>query len=105
MAMMPPIVRTKHLRSYYDFRGWLNTDAAPDNMLDNELVRADNVDLLERGGIVKRKGYVRLNEEHYGGQVEQIFEWPRSNGEVWLLAIVGPNLCRIREAPSYHAEI
>ena len=105
MAMMPPIVRTKQLRSYYDFRGGLNTDAALDNMLDNELVRADNVDLLERGGIVKRKGYVRLNEEHYGFQVEQIIEWPRDSGESWLLAIVGPNLCRIREDQSYQAEI
>jgi len=43
MAVQPPTVRTKQLRSYYDFRGGLNTDAAPDNMLDNELVRADNV--------------------------------------------------------------
>src|SRR5690606_22016178 len=88
MAMMPPIVRTKQLRSYYDFRGGLNTDAAPDNMLDNELARADNVDLLERGGIVKRKGYVRLNEEYYGGQVEQLFEWPKSNGQIWLMAVM-----------------
>src|SRR5690606_27986303 len=88
MAMMPPIVRTKQLRSYFDFRGGLNTDAAPDNMLDNELARADNVDLLERGGFVKRKGYIRLNEDHYGGQVEQLFEWPRSDGQVWLMAVI-----------------
>lgn len=98
-------VRTKQLRSYIDFRGGINTDAAPDNMLDHELVRADNVDLLERGGLAKRKGTVRLNEEHYGFQVEQLIEWPRDNGEAWLLAIVGSNLCRIRDDQSYQAEV
>src|SRR5690606_33563136 len=98
----------KILRSYYDFRGGLNTDAAPDNLMDNELAQADNIDLLERGGIAKRKGYIRLNDESYGGQVEQIFEWPRDNGEVWLMAVVDvastPKLFRVREDLGYELE-
>jgi len=98
----------KLLRSYYDFRGGLNTDAAPDNLMDNELVQADNIDLLERGGIAKRKGYIRLNNVSYGGQVEQIFEWPRDNGEVWLMAVVDvagtPRLFRVREDQGYRLE-
>src|SRR5690606_21198779 len=98
----------KLLRSYYDFRGGLNTDTAPDNLMDNELVQADNIDLLERGGIAKRKGYIRLNDESYGGQVEQIFEWPRDNGEAWLMAVVDvagtPRLFRVREDQGYRLE-
>src|SRR5690606_29207401 len=103
MAVQPHVERTKRIRSYYDFRGGLNTDAALDNMMDNELVRADNVDLDERGGLTKRKGTVRLNAEHYGFQVEQLIEWPRDDGESWLLAVIGTNLCRIRDDQSYQS--
>ena len=56
----------KLLKSYRDFTRGLNTDAAPDNLLDNELVRADNVDLSERGGMKKRNGERRLNKTSYG---------------------------------------
>ncbi len=104
MAIMPPIVRSKQLRSYYDFRGGLNTDAAPDHVADNELVIAENVDLLERGGIKKRNGTVKLNQEPYGAPVEQLIEWPRDNGEEWLLAVIGNQLCRIREDQGYEAQ-
>lgn len=85
----------KTLQAYNDFRGGWNADAAPDNLADNELALADNVDLSERGGLSKRKGTVRLNAASYGAQVEQVFEWPRNNGEVWLMAVVGQTLCRI----------
>lgn len=105
MAVQPHAERTKRIRSYYDFRGGLNTDAALDNMMDNELVRADNVDLDERGGLTKRKGTIRLNEEHYGFQVEQLIEWPRDDGESWLLAVIGTNLCWIRDDQSYQSEV
>jgi len=104
MAVWPSIERTKRLRSYADFRGGLNTDAAPDHVADNELVIAENVDLLERGGITKRKGTVKLNQEPYGAPVEQLIEWPRDNGEEWLLAVIGDQLCRIREDQGYTAE-
>jgi len=104
MAVWPSIERTKRLRSYADFRGGLNTDAAPDHVADNELVIAENVDLLERGGITKRKGTVKLNQEPYGAPVEQLIEWPRDNGEEWLLAVIGNQLCRIREDQGYTAE-
>lgn len=39
-----------------DFRGGLNLDAAPDNLADNELMVANNIDLDERGAVNKRKG-------------------------------------------------
>jgi len=108
MAVYASVERTKRLRAYYDFRGGLNTDAAIDNLMDNELMRADNIDLDERGGIMKRKGTIRLNKEHYGGQVEQIFEWPRSDGQVWLMAVVTiggvSKLYRVREDQDYALE-
>ena len=92
----------KLLKSYRDFTRGLNTDAAPDNLLDNELARADNVDLSERGGMKKRNGEERLNKTSYGFPVEQLIEWPRDNGREMLLAIVGTdlgynNLCLVDE--------
>src|SRR5690606_40010122 len=51
---------------------------------------------------------IRLNDESYGGQVEQIFEWPRDNGEAWLMAVVDvagtPRLFRVREDQGYRLE-
>lgn len=87
----------KILRAYYDFRGGLNTDAAIDNLADNELEQADNIVLLERGGIVKRKGSRRINATSYNEPVEQLIEWPRDDGRVQLLAIVGNKLCEVDE--------
>lgn len=95
---------SKLLKSYYNFLGGLNTDAAVDNLMDNELIQADNVDLIERGGIMKRRGTKRLNGESYGAQVEQLIEWPRDNGETWLLAVVGDKLCRVRDDEDYRIE-
>lgn len=92
----------KLLKSYRDFTRGLNTDAAPDNLLDNELVRADNVDLSERGGMKKRNGEERLNKTSYGFPVEQLIPWPRDDGKEILLAVVGTsseynNLCLVDE--------
>ena len=92
----------KLLKSYRDFTRGLNTDAAPDNLLDNELVRADNVDLSERGGMKKRNGEERLNKTSYGFPVEQLINWPRDDGKEILLAVVGTslgynNLCLVDE--------
>jgi|GEM_PF-2761180 len=50
----------KLLKPYLDFRGCLNVDAAPDNLADNELSVAENIDPEERGGIAKRKGTAPL---------------------------------------------
>lgn len=87
----------KLLKPYYDFRGGWNCDAAPDNLADNELALADNIDLAERGGLSKRRGTVALNEESYGAQVEQLFEWSRDSGENILMAVIGKTLCTIAD--------
>ena len=85
----------KMLKSYPDFRGGWNADAAPDLMADNELTLADNIDLSERGGFSKRKGTVALNDVPYNSDVNQIIEWPRDDGSIQLLAVIGTDLCAI----------
>lgn len=87
----------KLIKPYQDFRGGLNLDAAPDNLADNELVQADNVNLNERGAISKRKGTVPLNAASYGAQVERLIEWPRNDGTKVLLAVVGTTLVKIAD--------
>lgn len=44
------------LKVYGDFRGGWNRDTAHDNLLDTELLVAENADLTERGAITKRTG-------------------------------------------------
>lgn len=85
------------LRSYYDFRGGVNVDTALDNLMDNELMLAENIDLMERGGIQKRRGTVRINKTMYSGPVEQLIEWPRNDGSLILLAVIGNGLYEIAE--------
>lgn len=89
---MPKLVKT-----YLDFRGGLNVDTAPDNLADNELMQADNVDLDQRGAASKRKGTAPFNQTSYGAQVERLIEWPRNDGTKILLAIVGTTLAKIAD--------
>lgn len=85
------------LKSYYDFRGGINVDTALDNLADNELVLAENVDLMERGGLQKRRGTKRINQAQYSGPVEQLIEWGRNDGSILLLAVIGSGLYKISE--------
>jgi hypothetical protein len=41
---------------FFDFRGGLNVASAPDNLQTNELRRAINIELFQRGGFSRRKG-------------------------------------------------
>ena len=80
---------------YSDFSGGLVDSVAPDNMDDKELLQADNIDLSERGGFQKRKGTANLNTASFGYEVNQLFEWPRNDGTVKLLAMINKDLCSI----------
>lgn len=88
-----------------DFRGGLNTDAAPDNLADNELMECINADLSERGAISKRKGTVPLNATSYNAQVENIIEWPRKDGTKILLAVIGTTLAKINDIDGSRTDI
>lgn len=82
---------------YNDFRGGWNADAAPDNLLDNECEVLENYDLSFRGALSQRAGTVPMNSAAFAADVEEIIEWPRSDGTVVLLLIIGNNLCRVDE--------
>jgi hypothetical protein len=79
----------------YNFnRGW-NTDFSDIMVVDEELILADNAEIMNRGGIKKRFGVETLNSTSYNAKVHQIIEWPRKDGSVELLAIIGSDLCSI----------
>lgn len=47
----------KHIETYQDFSGGLNTMASNDNISDTELIEIVNADLGERGSITRRQGF------------------------------------------------
>jgi hypothetical protein len=89
--------RNRPMIAYGDFSGGLNIDTAPNNLADNELMKADNIILSERGSASQRLGTEPFNSISYAAQVEQIIEWPRNDGSKVLLAIIGTTLCKIAE--------
>ncbi len=85
------------LKTYTDFSRGENVDTAIDNLLDNELMKAENIDLNQRGGFSYRKGCVKFNATSYGAQVEQLEEWQRADGSVQLVGVIGTDFCTISE--------
>jgi hypothetical protein len=83
------------LQVYNDFRGGWNADAAPDSIADNEMAMADDLDLNSRGGIRRRKAYLRLNAISYNAQVKQDIEYTKNDGTNQILSLIGSNLCRM----------
>jgi hypothetical protein len=57
----------RSLNLYRDFSGGLS-EAAPDNMMNNELILAQNAVPDNRGGLAKCKGAVRVNETEFDGE-------------------------------------
>ncbi|MFS8535834.1 MAG: hypothetical protein FWJ65_11830 [Limnochordales bacterium] len=95
----------REITVYRDFRRGLNVDVAPHLLDDTELVVAKNIELGLRGALRTRKGVVRLNQTSYGAPVTQLFEWPRDDGSVWLMAVVGNKLCRIDPATGSKTDV
>lgn len=58
-----------------DFSGGLNLVAAPSELQDNESADMLNVTLDERGGVVKRLGYSRVNASAMAAAPQQLFWW------------------------------
>lgn len=87
----------KKLHMFADFRGGLNTDAAPDKLSENELLIADNIEISDRGEITKARGFENLHEDPLLGNATQIFEWPRDNGEIITLLVIDGELCKLNE--------
>ena len=85
------------LKQYADFRGGWNADSAPDQIADNEMAQADDLDLGVRGGISRRKPYQRMNVTSYGAAAKQTIEYTKNDGTVQILSLIGDNLCLINE--------
>jgi hypothetical protein len=95
---------------YNDFSGGENVDADPDNLKDNEVMVGENVDFNIAGGFKTRLGCVPLNETRYEAtgeplQVEQVFEWKKSNGTVQLMAVVGQTLYKVDDTDGTLTEV
>jgi len=84
-----------------DFNMGLNVDI-PDIMKTNEeLTVAENLEVMNRGGIRKRGGLENVNTTAYTGRVTQLFEWPRDDGNIHLMAIINKELCDLAGDGSY----
>jgi hypothetical protein len=88
------------LRTYKDFSfGWVpdQVEKDPDNIPDNGLELADNVDINGRGGPCKRPGSAKLNSVSYGANCKQVDEWEKSDSSVQLIGVVGTDFCFFAE--------
>jgi hypothetical protein len=86
--------------TYKDFSyGWVpdSVEKDPDNIPDNGLEQADNVDINGQGGISKRRGSGPLNATSYGANVKQVEEWIKSDSTVQLFGVVGTDFCKFDE--------
>lgn len=83
--------------AYNDFTGGENDTTPSDAMKDNELIKAQNVIVSNRGGFEQRDGTDKFNATSYGADVNQLIEWVMANGTTYLLALIGYDLCLIDE--------
>jgi len=78
-----------------DFNMGLNVDLPEIMKVNEELSEATNLEVMNRGGVRKRGGVEAVNTTSYGATVHQVIEWPRDDGNIHLLAIIGSDLCEI----------
>ncbi len=93
----------KEVEEYNDFSGGYVTDVELDAMADNQLVKAENVDLDMRGAVKKRKGTVPLNEVAYSSEITRLIKWSKKDGSVVYIGLIGTSL-RILNQDSEWAE-
>jgi len=83
--------KTKHYD--FNFTEGLNTDVSPEHMSEGELRKAINLDFSARGAIKSRNGYEILGG--FNSYVTQLIEFPRDDGSIELLAVIGEELYKI----------
>jgi hypothetical protein len=74
-----------------DFRGGLNLDTAEIQCAMNELILAENADIVERGGAGKRWGTDFVTAEMATGKYVKLIEWGRHDDTVFDLAVYKPD--------------
>jgi hypothetical protein len=77
--------------NFPDFRGGLNLDTAEIQCAANELIWAENADIVERGGAGKRWGTDFVTLTSASGKYVKLIEWRRSNNTVINLAVLKPD--------------
>lgn len=70
---------SRQLIAMKDFTKGYNDTADPDMLEDNELLKATNIDLSEKGGWSSRPGTVKFSVENFSGEVSDGFEWIVNN--------------------------
>lgn len=89
---------------YVDFKGGLS-EAAPDDMNDNELIEARNTEPDERGSVSKCHGTRRVNAVSFGAApIDKLIEYGKADGTKELLAFYGSTL-RLWNVSKVAAEI
>ena len=76
----------------------LNTDLTKFTLSPKELVTADNLEVMNRGGVKKRWGVTPLNSSSYSATVHQIIEWRREDGTLDILALIGSDLYKVSQS-------
>lgn len=90
----------KHIEQYQDFSGGLNTTSSNENVKDNELVYLQNVDLGERGSLLRRKGFEAVENIEAEGTPQLLTKFYRNYTPYNLLGVEGTFDGQIRLADS-----
>ena len=80
-----------------NFSKGLNVDVSKPIMTKEELVKADNAEILPRGGLRKRTGIESINAAPYDFPITQIFSFPKPDGTEELLAISNQTLYKVNK--------
>jgi hypothetical protein len=84
----------KLYKAYFDFSGGQNDTSAPDNLRENELVHAENFDIVLRGGLQSRNGTVEVPFflEPATNRIDRQIEFELPDGTLKHLVLTGGNL-------------
>jgi hypothetical protein len=69
----------------------LNVDIEQNLLSFQDLVKAENADIIEGGKLEKRRGTEFINSSSLNGKVVQFIEWPRNDGTVIRLGGLKPD--------------
>ena len=94
----------KKFKAYFQFIGGQNSSAAPDNLADNEVRLAENLDVVVRGALKRRPGTVPVDwacfENVADTPIDRFAEFSTATGTLVQLALAGGNLyVRSSETP------
>ena len=90
----------KHIETFQNFSGGLNTVSSNVNVADHELTELKNVDLGERGSLKRRKGFDVLEYPEIENGIQGIFRYVRRHTPYNLIGIDGEFSGLVKEVGS-----